>query len=138
MKKYSNRKTILIDKKIVKNLLIGVICGITAIILLTLICSLVITVSGLYLKDSMKYVALSITGVGTFISGYICARLNKSNGLIIGIVTGLTVFVILLIISLCKTTQTPSIFTLYKLLVSMLFAGLGGIFGVNKKNKIKL
>lgn len=138
MKFYSNKKLKLFDKKILKSFIIGVLCAIASIILLTLLFTLILTISGTYPANAVKYISLVILAAGVFVGGYFSAKINKSNGLVLGIITGFAVFIVLLIIGLCQSSQTISLFTLYKLLISLVFSAVGGVIGVNKQNKIKI
>ncbi|MBR1731728.1 MAG: TIGR04086 family membrane protein [Ruminococcus sp.] len=138
MKNYSTEKLKIIDKKLLKSLIFGVLCGIAAITILTLLLSFVLVISGEYPTDIINYISLAFLLVGGLVGGYIAARLNKGAGLIVGAFTGFIIFVIILLVGLSQSAGTITLFTLYKLLVLVIFAALGGILGVNKKNKIKI
>lgn len=138
MKSYKTNKFKLFDKKLLKSIIIGVLCSFALITILTLICSLVITITGKYPNGVIEYISLAFIGIGGLLGGYISARLNKSAGLAVGALTGLIVFIIILIVGLSQSVGTITILTIYKLLVTVVFSALGGVLGVNKKNKIKI
>ena len=59
------------------------------------------------------------------------------NGIIIGSVTGFIMFLILFLSGISDIKDGLSIITLLKLVVTIVPGILGGILGVNKKEKIK-
>ena len=138
MKSFNKTKTQIIDKKIITSLLFGVITGLAVITVLTLLTSFVFMISGKYPADITKYIVLVFLLAGGLAGGYVCVRINKSSGLALGSVTGLIIFLIILIIGLCSSTGTITIQTLYKFIVLVLFSALGGVLGANKKNNIKI
>ena len=138
MKKYSTEKLKIIDKKLLKSLIIGVLCGIATVTILIMLLSFVLLISGKYPTDIISYISLAFLLIGGLVGGYFAARLNKSSGLAVGALTGFIIFLIILIVGLSQSSGTITLFTLYKLLVLVIFSALGGILGVNKQNKIKI
>lgn len=138
MKSYKRVKNNIIDKKLLRCLIIGILCGIAVTAILTVICSFVIMISGKYPADAISFISLAFLGIGGLAGGYIAARLNKNSGLIVGGLTGFIIFLIILIAGLSSSFGTVTLFTLYKLIVLVIFSMLGGILGVNKQKKIKI
>ena len=138
MKKNNTVKLKLFDKKLLKSLITGMLCGIAVITILTLLFAFVLVISGAYPTDIISYISLVFLGVGGLVGGYIAARLNKSSGLAVGALTGFIIFLIILIVGLSQSAATISLYTLYKFLILIIFSALGGILGINKQGKIKI
>lgn len=81
---------------------------------------------------------LVIDAISVFIGGYIASRINKSQGLVLGLINGGIVLLSILIGGFCYSTDTISILTLLKAVVILLASALGGIKGVNTKDKIHI
>lgn len=133
-----NNNALSIDKKFIRSIIVGTILSVITIILMIMISSLLFVMSGKYPGEFLNYIMLGILGVGGLLGGYISARLNKLSGLITGLITGLCIYIIILISGLATNFGTVTIFTLYKLIVLDLTGALGGIFGVNKKEKLHI
>ena len=71
-------------------------------------------------------------------SGIISSRITGSAGLAVGSLTGFFIFLVITSISLIFNGEPITILTLLKLMSSVLGGGIGGIIGVNKKEKIKI
>lgn len=121
--------------KAVKAILSGTIMG-TFFSILTLVIS-----SFLFVK-SQNISATVITPLtmfaiasGAFISGYITARIIKSNGLFWGMIAGFVMFSVVFIAGLMISNGEISTLVLVKLTLMLLMGAIGGIAGVNKKSK---
>ena len=73
--------------------------------------------------------------LGAFISGYITARIIKSNGLFWGMIAGFVMFSVVFIAGLMISNGEISTLVLVKLTLMLLMGAIGGIAGVNKKSK---
>lgn len=73
--------------------------------------------------------------VGGFLSGYINSRQQRKKGLIYGVMTGGAAAVLLLICSLGCENASLGLMTITKVLLLVAMGGVGGICGVNKKQK---
>ncbi len=121
--------------KAVKAILSGTIMG-TFFSILTLVMS-----SFLFVK-SQNISATVITpltmfaiALSAFISGYITARIIKSNGLFWGMIAGFVMFSVVFIAGLMISNGEISTLVLVKLTLMLLMGAIGGIAGVNKKSK---
>ncbi|MCH5303335.1 MAG: TIGR04086 family membrane protein [Ruminococcus sp.] len=132
-----NSKFDSINKKAIKSVFFGALVGTLITIILTIICSLVIVSTGKLPDGALEYISLGLLAVGGYIGGYIGGKIYKSSGLIIGLVTGFIMFFIVLIAGLNSFSGSFSLLIVYKILVLLIFASLGAIIGVNKKEKIK-
>lgn len=121
-----------------KALIIGTLssAGITAILLMLI--SLMLKISGTLPYDLLVWITIAVSTVSTLIGGYITARVTKINGLLSGALCGIIMFTILMIAGLCLSEETLTYITLVKLIAFTISGGLGGIKGVNKKEKIRI
>ena len=81
---------------------------------------------------------LVIYAISIFIGSYFASRINKSRGLVLGITLAIVMFVALLISSFSTGNANLGMMTVYKLAVFIIFGILGGIKGVNRKEKIRI
>ena len=86
----------------------------------------------------IEYCTLAIDAISVFVGGYIAARINKSKGLVVGTCVGAIVLISVLIIGFSISSSTLTLITLLKTVTFLLFSALGGIKGVNVKEKIKI
>ena len=63
---------------------------------------------------------------------------DKKSGIVIGGIVGLILFIIIILSGLSSNFFSISIFTLYKFIILLGLSVLGGIVGVNKKDKIRI
>ncbi len=126
-----------INKKLIKALFFGVVVGSLIITILLIISSIIILQTGILPADILEYIILAFIGVGSLIGGFTAGRIYHMNGIIIGSVTGFIMFLILFLSGISEIKDGLSIMTLLKLVVTIVPGILGGILGVNKKEKIK-
>ena len=126
------------DRTFIKALVLGVVSSVAMITALMCIMSTVLTFSSLLPYEYLQYIMLAIDAIGVLFGSYVGARINKSQGLIIGLINGAIIFVALLICGFCLNTGTLTIITLLKAVVILLFSAFGGIKGVNVKEKIRI
>ena len=121
----------------VRYILIGVGIAIAVILLSTcFLCGIVYLTTGVP-YGLTPYILLAADAIGSFIGAYCCAALNKSRGLIVGFLCGFVVFTLMFILGL-STGESISLMTLWRLIVLTVFGILGGIKGVNKKERIRI
>lgn len=94
--------------------------------------------SGVISADILDYCTVGMVGVATLMSGIISSRITGSAGLAVGSLTGFFIFLVITSIALIFNGEPITILTLLKLMSSVLGGGIGGIIGVNKKEKIKI
>lgn len=129
----------MLNKKLTaKAVLFGVLASLLISIILMCCVSVFILTNGLLPTQMTNIITLSSLGAGTFVGGIISSRITKSAGLITGLITGFAVFLIITIIGLCKSSDTITYLTFIRLAITVILGGIGGIIGVNKKDKIKI
>lgn len=125
------------EKMPVRTILIGAASALAVtLLLMCAICGVMLFVSSVP-YDLMPYIMLIADAGGVFFGGYLAASMNKSKGLIMGLMIGLIQFVILFVAGL-STGDTIGLITFIKLAVLLIFGMLGGIKGVNRKEKIRI
>lgn len=81
---------------------------------------------------------LAITIASAFFAGFLCARINKANGMILGLVSGLMYLVMIYVISCFLGMRADfSTVCVSTAVLSLICAAIGGILGVNIKRKQK-
>ena len=127
------------DKKtdlhhILKGVLWGVLAGETVTVLLLLLFALVMTLAGLPLAAADWLSAIAFC-FGAFASGFFASRIVKQKGLLIGLICGVILTVIMFLIGTVFSKIDTSLFLLLKAAGSILFGIIGGILGVNRKQR---
>ena len=114
-------------KKIIKAIILGGVSSTCIIAVLMCITAVLLTTSALLPYEYLAYIMLFIDAISVFFGGYIASRINKSKGLILGLINGLL-----------SSEETVTYITLLKLITIIIFSILGGIKGVNVKEKIHI
>ncbi len=122
----------------IKALIFGLLAGCTAMTLLMCITSAGLLISGTLPHDALKWIMIVLSAIAAFISGYVTSRVTKVNGLMWGALSGVALFIIVLLAGLIYGDGSFTYITLVKLLILTFFGALGGIKGVNKKDKIHI
>ena len=128
-----------LDKgRLAKALSIGAAVSLGSTLLLTCIISGVFLILSSTPREALPYIMLAAEGLSVFIGGCVAAAINGSRGLIVGMLCGLTVFLILLITGLLAGADDIGMMTFIRLGTLMLCGILGGIKGVNRKEKLHI
>ena len=123
-------------KQLIKSVFVGVLTSaLTEIILMSLFSVLIIT-SGLLPADITDYIMVAVTAMSVFCGGFICAKVNKSSGLICGLLTAAAVFVIITVIGLLQSEAVLTPLSLIKLGAMLICGCAGGVLRVNQKEKV--
>lgn len=100
------------------------------------ITSAVMTSTGILNNTLLEVLLTVICSVSTFISGIVSSKIIKMKGLINGFVSGMLFYLLIFSAGLIMMDGTITLFTFLKLIVSILFGTIGGVVGVNKKEKL--
>ncbi|MGN0453081.1 MAG: TIGR04086 family membrane protein [Ruminococcus sp.] len=122
----------------IKAVTAGIIAATIVCLAMLLIVSLILLISGILPKGILVWVGVVVSALSAFTGGYVSARITKSNGLLVGAVCGAVIFLILFIAGLAGTEDNVSYITFVKLIAVTICSALGGIKGVNKKDKIRI
>ncbi len=117
--------------------LTGSLLGLAAILLLFVLSALLLSFGILPLGTAPAVASVSMA-IGSFLSGWFAAKKLGKNGLIIGLICGVGLFLLFTIIGLAAFGQTPQISTLIRLIIFVVSAAIGGILGVGNSNKRKI
>ena len=126
------------NKKSIKAIIFGVVTGIISIIILFLLIGFAVTKLDSYPASIIDYVILGILVIGGLFAGYVTGRIYKSSGILYGAVTGIVLFLIILLAGISSIASGMTFYTLYKLAILVISSALGGILGVNKTDKIHI
>lgn len=72
---------------------------------------------------------------GAYAGGFCCAKKRRKNGLVSGVLTGFSMFVVIFLISLIFARTAVSISAFSKLMWAVVFGAVGGVLGVNSKRR---
>ncbi len=125
-------------KLLIKASLFSAMCSILITIILSCIFAVVMLTTGLLPEYILPFATVAMLAAGTFLGGFISARITKSAGLITGLVTGFIIFFLVTVVGIVRSNDSVTIVTLVRFIATMLAGGLGGIVGVNKKEKLKI
>ena len=122
----------------IKAVILGGVSSTCIMAILMCITAVILTTSALLPYEYLAYIMLFIEAISVFFGGYIASRVNKSKGLILGLINGGIIFTPITLSGLISSGDTITYITLLKLVSIMLFSILGGIKGVNVKEKIHI
>ena len=122
----------------IKAIIVGVATSVCLIAILMCITAGVLLISSQIPYEYLEYIMLVIDAVAVFLGGYIASRINKSQGLFLGLINGAIVLLAAIIGGFCSSTDTITYITLIKAVVILVFSILGGIKGVNVKDRIHI
>lgn len=123
-------------KQLIKSVFVGVLTSaLTEIILMSVFSVLIIT-SGLLPADITDYIMIAVTAMSVFCGGFICAKINKSSGLVCGLFIALALFIIITAIGLLQNDVVLTPLSLIRLGAMLLCGCGGGVLGVNQKEKV--
>jgi len=81
--------------------------------------------------------ATCCSGLGALTAGIVCARKLKSKGMLAGLITGVVMYLILLLAGLISTGGGISSASLFRMIIVVICATIGGIVGVNFNFKFR-
>lgn len=129
----------MLNKKLTaKAVLFGILTSLLISIILMCGAAAFILTNGLLPAQMTNIITMLCLGTGTFAGGIVSSRITKAAGLITGLITGFAVFLLITIIGLCKSSDSITYLTFIRLALTVILGGIGGIIGVNKKDKIKI
>ena len=118
---------------IITDTLFSSLAGFVAVFLCVLLFAFVITKINATDKviSFMSGVALC---VGAYAGGYISAKKRQKNGLLMGVLCGLFMFLIILLVGTVFVKAVSGCPPSVKLILTLICGAIGGIVGVNSKN----
>lgn len=120
-----------------KPVLAGALVGLSIMLILFVLLALFMSFGILPLSSAA--ISASITAaVGAFFAGLTAAKKHGRNGMAIGALCGLILFLLFTLISLAAFKSMPSMATLIRLIIFLCGAAIGGIIGVGSSDKRKI
>ena len=110
--------------------------GSIVLFVLLSITSAVMASTGILNNTLLEIMLTVICGISAFISGIVSSKIIKVKGLVNGLISGMLFFVIIFSAGLIMMDGTITLFTFLKLIVSVIFGMIGGVLGLNKKEKL--
>ncbi len=127
------------DKKLlVKAVVFGSVCGMLVTVILMCVFAAIIMAGGLLPAEITNYIGVGILSCGTFFGGFVTSKITKSAGLVVGIITGFIIFLIITAMGMAKSDEALTVLTLVRFILLVIFGGVGGIFGLKKREKIRI
>lgn len=125
-------------KQLVKGVVTGTVCGLLVTMLLNIICAAVMLKTGLLPAELTGYIVCGLLAAGAVAAGITATKITRSAGLIVGLIAGATMFLLVTIAGLIKSSETVGVMTVIKLASCLAFGGLGGILGLKENKRIKI
>ncbi len=124
-------------KKTVKAVAFGTVIGILICMLMLLIISFVFVKMQSIPEAAVVPSAIFTACAGAFAGGYFSARIKKSTGMISGVLSALTMFIVLLLTGTAYSGDGFGIISILRMVVMLISGAIGGILGVNKRKRRK-
>ena len=125
------------QNRYIRPLIVGTVTAVVVTAAVILISALFFVIRDMP-KTAAMPIALVASGLGSFVGAVAAAKTMREQGIIIGALTGFTMFAITLMVSLFASEGPLTAFTLIKFIVMTLSGALGGILGVNSAAKRKM
>lgn len=125
------------ENKYLRPLAVGTVTGGLVTLGIIMICALFYVLRDMPQSTAMP-IALVASGLGSLAGGVTAAKSMKQQGMIIGGLTGLTLFAVTFIVSLFVSEGGLTVFTPMRLLIMTLASAMGGVLGVNSSAKRKM
>lgn len=88
-------------------------------------------------QSGIAPLAIGASVAGCFAAGFICGKVVKGGGLLYGLLCGSVIFLLGLLCELSFMGGEMGILSLYKLVVAVTSAMIGGVLGVNTRRKAR-
>ena len=133
MKGTSHRKTLSFSV-LIKGVVIGTLASLTATLLLVLLCVVIVVKMQTVPYGAIAPMVMTAAAIGAFLGGYCGGRISRQNGLPVGSVIGLLLFLCMLAAGLLSGGMLGTA-TLLRFLLPVTAGSLGGIAAVNKRRR---
>ncbi|MDR0914280.1 MAG: TIGR04086 family membrane protein [Oscillospiraceae bacterium] len=123
---------------IIKGVVFGTVLGALLIALLLCLSAIAFLSTGALPENIIAYMIVAFNAAGAFFGGYVATRVIKQNGMVWGLCVGGVLLVVCIIGGIFVSGASVSTLILYKAAAFVLFGVIGGVKGVNHKDKIKI
>ncbi|MDD6490213.1 MAG: TIGR04086 family membrane protein [Clostridia bacterium] len=121
----------------VKAVAVGTVVGFVICMLILLLITFMLVKIQKFPETLVVPLAIFTACIGAFSGGYFSARVKKNNGLAMGAVCALVIFVLLLLISSVFAEDIFSAVSLLRMGAMLISGAIGGVLGVNKRRRRK-
>lgn len=121
----------------VKAVMFGAIGGLVVCTALLLIASFALAQMKSVPGSAVGTITMVFGAFGALAGGYIAVSIARCRGMMYGILTGLVLFLVVVIVGVCSSTESVSIATVIKGAAMLLSGAIGGIVAVNKKQRVR-
>ena len=118
-------------KKLVRALITGTVTGSATAFVLILVSVFAVIKSGTIPYGAIVPLVIAAEVTGAFFGGFVCAKINRRTGMILGSVCGVLLFFVFFI-SGALSGGTAGMTSLLRLLLCILSGAFGGVMGVRK------
>ena len=122
------------NDKLVSIFIKGIVIGIIVNLLLLLVFAAVILLADIDRAFAQPFSSIAL-GVGGFVAAFYSAKKIGGKGYLVGLIIGLLSFITVTLIGLIINKNGLTQASLFRFAISFLSSVIGGIIGVNKKNK---
>ena len=126
------------NKRSVKAVLIGTAISLLLTIMLTCVFAFIIKLMPVVPYGIIDYVLIGLSGLSILIGSYTASVMTKSKGMMIGSLCALIVFVVLTISGMSIPDNDIGILTVIRVVAYLVCGVVGGIAGVNRKEKVRI
>ncbi len=120
-----------------RSIVIGSVAGAALCAALLGACALAFVSAGHIPQDLISPLVIALSVFSSFMAGFITAKISRKRGLVYGLLSGLLLFALFLVSGLVASHEPISVAAGIRMIVMMLAGAVGGLFGVNKRSKIK-
>lgn len=120
--------------KWLRPVLIGTVAGVLCCLAVLLMFALLMAARDVP-QSAVTPMAVTAAAVGAFFGGFISARAAGSRGLAYGAATGALIFLLIVIAGFSFLQDIRGWYAVIKLLVIVISASLGGVYGVNIRRR---
>lgn len=126
------------NSKFIKSLAVGIFSSILLTVILTCVFALMLKMMSGIPYGIIDYAAVGIEGFSVLIGAYIACAVTKSKGLLTGALCGGIMLLITFACGLSIAENDIGILTLIRSAVLILCGIIGGVAGVNRKDKVRI
>ena len=124
-----------IEWKTIRQIGIGVAAGAFLCAALLALCAFIFLKMEHIPVVALTPIAIGISAVGAFLSGFIAAKLSRQRGLLYGAIAGTVLFIVIFLSSLSSSLYNVSWVAFARLGVMAFSGAIGGILGMYRKKK---
>lgn len=118
-------------------LLWGLVAGLVTVAVGVAVCAWILTLRD-WSEDAAVPMATVCLSLGAAVAGYVAARKKRSQGMMAGGLTGLALFLLMVVVSVFVSGTRFTVVTPVRLLLCLCLSALGGILGVNGASRRRI